>query len=261
MQRRESFLSSPEWLERPWKSIPKSPHDELIDWLFSLPAIIRQFDTISETTDRAILRAELNDIIAKYLQIDAVLQGLYKKLDGMVSGPLYWTTLSTLESRLDNDTQGKLFPVSFQFPAFSIAMTVSTYWSNMMVIHIQLMYAYGKLAMVESAETIDTDTDCFLPSVFGNDGSPLATPSAQKFHEHGDRWREMARNICQSVEYFMRTDMGAYGALTILSVLGGCHSCFRNAPGDWSREVGWISEFIYRIKTNVYLPTRNLLQD
>jgi hypothetical protein len=260
LYRRQTFLSRPEWLERPWKSITKTPYDELINWLFSLPDVIGQFDAVAQETDHTKLRAGLHDIIEKYSEIDTVLQRLYANFDQSVSGPLYWAALSTLDSCVDNDQHGKAFPVSFHFPNFSIALIVATYWSNMMVVHIQLMYVYAKLAAVESPEDISggaQDTQC---STAADSKSYEAMQFYERSREHASKWTTMAKNICQSGEYFMQDNMGAHGALSIITLLSGCYSCFENSPSDWSREINWIAEYMCRIKKKVNLPSRNLLE-
>lgn len=253
-------MSHPEWLERPWESIKKSPYDEFIGWLLNLPDVIGEFDALSQETDQQVVCAGLHEIIEKYLEIESVLQNLYGNFDQSVSGPLYWAALSTLDSCLDNDKQGKTFPVSFHFSNFSIALTVATYWSNMMVVHIQLTHTYAKLAAIESPETTSCAAHDTQGLIAADNGSHQAAQFYQLSLEHGSKWTTMARNICQSGEYFMQDNMGAYGALSIITLLSGCYSCFDNSSGDWSREISWIAEFMYKVKKKVNLPTRNLLE-
>jgi len=232
IQRHETFLSCPEWLAQPWKSLPKSPHDELFDTLFDLPAIFGRFDAVSREKDRSILCAGLGEVIAKYLEIESVLQRMHEDFSKSVSGPLYWPELSSLESRLDNEESGKLFPVSFRFSSFSVALTVTTYWSNMMVVRNQLGHAYTRL---EVRTSVDDDSSSALP---------FLRPSC----ERDSGWEFMAKNVCQSVEYFMQDHMGTLGPLSILGFLSGCFSCFGNNAGDWGREMYWISDIMLQIK-------------
>jgi len=212
--------------------------------LFHLPAIFGQFDAVSRERDQNVLRAGLYEVVAKFLEIESGLQGFYESFSRSVSGPLYWPALSTLESRVDDEESGKLFPVSFQFPSFSVALPVITYWSNSMVLHNQLGHAYDRLKML---------TPC-------DDGSFPALPSAQVPCDGGRKWEVMAKNICQSVEYFSQDCMGSLGPLTILSFLTGCYSCFGNAAGDWSREMRWISDSMLQVKRRLRFPTGNLLE-
>jgi hypothetical protein len=236
-------LSRPEWLEQPWNFLPKSPHDDIVDTLFHLPVIFGRFDAVSRERNEDVLHAGLCDVIASYLKIESVLQGLHENFNRSISGSLYWPELSTLESPLDDEESGRLFPVSFQFPSFSVALTVTTYWSNMMIIHNQLGHAYDRL---ESLPPLDNHNSQPLPSV----PAPCAS---------GSKWETMAKNVCQSVEYFLQDHMGSLGPLTILSFLSGCYSCFGNGAGHWSREMCWISDSMLQIKKRLGFPTGNLL--
>lgn len=215
---------------------------------------------MTQETDQTKLRDGLHDIIEKYSEIDTVLQRLYANFDQSVSGPLYWAALSNLDSCVDNDQHGKVFPVSFYFLNFSMALIVATYWSNMMVVHIQLMYVYAKLAAVESTETISDEAHDAQCSTIADNWSYEAVQFYERSQEHASKWITMAKNICQSGEYFMQDNMGAHGALSIITLLSGCYSCFENSPGDWSREIDWIAEYMCRIKKKVNLPSRNLLE-
>jgi len=175
--------------------------------------------------------------------VESVLQDLHANFSKSVSGPLYWPELSTLESRLDDEKSGKFFPISFKFPSFSIALTVATYWSNMMVIHNQLSHAYDRLKLLTPTEN----------------GSHLTIASVQQIRERDSTWQTMAKNVCQSLEYFLHDNMGSFSHMSILALLSGCYSCFGNAPGDWSREMGWISDSLQKIKKRLGLPAGNLL--
>ena len=62
--RKRSPLSSPEWKTIPWKTIPKTPKDLLIDILTETPGLLEDVDTLKAQQDpdiRAALRQELID--------------------------------------------------------------------------------------------------------------------------------------------------------------------------------------------------------
>ena len=69
----------------------------------------------------------------------------------------------------------------------------------------------------------------------------------------------MVRNICQSIEYFQRDEMGGLGAFSGLAQLSGCFSVMNNNPEEWSREIMWIAEQMSRIKLKFRLINRSLL--
>lgn len=243
----EDFLSGPEWVERPWKLLPKTTLDELIDVLFNFHSINQQFNDISHGTNQTVLQVGFREIIAKCLKVESALRGLYGNFEKSASGLLYWPELSTLESSPDDARLGKVFPVSFHFPAFFVAQVVTTYWVGMMAVHHLLMLTYDKLAEIESSAAF-TSTTSSLPNV----------PSNLRSREHSNEWKAMTRNICQSVEYFLQDKMGISGPLAILAQLCGCKRNLENVPEDWSREISWMADFIERIQKKVYFPINGL---
>lgn len=243
-------------MERPWKVIPKTPFDELNDGLFKLPSIFEALDRLRREPNHDGLQDCFHDIIGRFLEVGSFLQGLCENFKRSVSGPFYWPEMSTLESSLDSTEMGKVFPVSFHFPAFVVAHFTVMYWSGMMTVHNQLMYTYDALAAIESAPT----------SVASSPGRSTApgsgcSPSVLQSREHKTKWEEMARNICQSAEYFLQDNMGEFGSLSMLALLSGANSCMMNASHEWSREIIWIAELLGRLKKKSNLPSSDLLKE
>jgi hypothetical protein len=254
--RGETFLSGPEWIERPWKLLPKTPLDELIDVLFDYHAILQQFIKVSRETNKTVLQVGFREIIAMCLKVESALRGLYGNFEKSTSGMLYWPELSTLESRLDDARLGKVFPVSFHFPGFFVAQVVTTYWVGMMAVHHLLMSTYDKLAEIESSTALTSSTNSLpWPISAGN------VPSSLQSRVHSNNWTPMARNICQSVEYFLQDKMGFFGPLAIVTQLHGCKRNLESIPEDWSRETSWIADIIARIQKKVDFPVNNLFGD
>ncbi len=256
LQNRESFLSRPDWMQRPWKIFPKSPVDELIDPLFHLLPVFRQFDEIIGGTSQALRQRGLRDIIAKSLEVESTIRTVYANFEKSVSGPLYWSQLSSLESRLDDTTLGRVFPISLHFPAFLVAEVMTTYWSSMMTVHKLLMHSHEILASIERCTSSTHDVNG-LPQQ--SDGVGQAASSELASRVHGDAWRVMARNLCQSVEFFLQDKMGGLASLSMLLLLRGCKSCFETDVREWSREIGWISDFIKQIQMKFDFPISKLL--
>lgn len=253
--RRSTFFSSPEWMERPWKIIPKTPLDEINDALFIIPAIFEQFDQLSFDTNQSVLQDGLRDVVSKLLAVESILQCLYARLEKSVSGPLYWPELSTIEVCPDDATAGKVFPVSFHFPAFRVGQVITAYWSGMMAVHDQLMFAYDKLATIESSEALKTDADSPLCPTATGIGLCPAVPSHLRSWEHRDIWKTMAMNICKSAEYFLQDNKGELGGFFMIALLSGSLSCLKNFPDEYGREMAWILELIGRIREKFNLPS------
>lgn len=258
LHHRETFLSQPEWVQGPWKLTPKTFHDKLFDHMFAIPAIHQQSDGLSRETDQTVLQDGHRGVIAKCLKVESELRSLFETFEQSASGPLYWPELSTLESHLDDVRLGKVYPVSFHFAAYSVAQVNTTYWSAMMTIHHQLMYTYNKLAAMEfSTQSAGSTTDDDPESVTVGLVFHSAVPSAMRAREHSDIWKTMARNICQSVEYYLT---GWVGPVYLLPLLWGCKSCLESTHEDWSREISWIVDMMGRIMKKFDFPISSVYE-
>lgn len=258
MNRGEGFLSDPEWIERPWKLLPKTPYDELIDVLFDYHAALQQSVKICHETNPTVLQTGLGKIIAKCLGVETAMRELYANFDKSASGLLYWPELSKLESRLDDTQSGRVFPISFHFPAFFVAQVVITYWAGLMAVHHLLMSVYSKLAEIEwSTASLASFTNSHPLSI-----SAYNSPSSRRSSEHTNEWITMVKNICQSVEYFLQEQMGISGPLAIIAHLLGCRRNLKDLPGNcWSREISWLTDLIERIQQKVEFPVNTLFGD
>lgn len=258
--RRETFLSRPEWVEEPWKLIAKSPLEELFDLFLRIPAILQQLDGLSRETNKTVLQNGFCDMMEKCSKTEGALRGLYSNFERSASGPLYWPEFSTLDSRLDDTTSGKVFPISFHFPSFSIAQVVTTYWMGMMMVHYLLRLACDRLAAIDSLTDLARDTNTVMWPTSGDKIPPPVVLSSSKSREHDNKWKTMVRNICQSLEYHLQDRMGGLGPVFILTQLLGCKKCLENDREDFSREISWITEFTERIRKRLNFPVDNLFE-
>ncbi|KAK9774034.1 putative C6 zinc finger domain-containing protein [Seiridium cardinale] len=255
----ETFFSEPEWITTPWNMTRKDPYDQVMDLLFEVSTILRQSDRLSEEKDQSLLHNHLCGHIAKYHDIECSLRTMYRSFEESISGPLYWAELSNIVSSADDSVSGKLFPVSFQFPSFTVAHFLAMYWTAMMVTHLQLMLVYTRLARVESTTAGDSK---FLahtwPSVTGRRSHPSISPSLRA-DEHIIEFGSMVKNICQSVEFFLQDDMGGFGRIVILSQIHGSLDCMQSNREEWSNEIKWVLELIQRIEERLDFPVAGAL--
>ncbi|KAJ5948301.1 hypothetical protein N7466_001316 [Penicillium verhagenii] len=228
--RQPSFLSNPEWLEKPWRTIPKSPADRLWDLLADIVGVNSKVDKAIEEfkQNETLLQVALEKVHLECLDIRAALRDLYEEFEQTISGPLFWPELSTLESSdiLIDDQEAQIFPVSFHFSNFMVAQFLVTYWSSMILLHRELASIYHQMAT--------PDTLIFLPR---------AQDAASTVYT-------MVKNICQSVEYMTQPRMGGSGLLAIIAPLRGCKpalisvAVLRNE--GLSREIAWVNELVAR---------------
>jgi hypothetical protein len=57
-----------------------------------------------------------------------------------------------------------------------------------------------------------------------------------------------ARNICQSVEFFLQERMRGEGSISVLPALLIVKAYLRISPGDWNREILWIDDMVGKIQ-------------
>ena len=254
-------------MEKPWKSIHKTPIDELTDSLYMLPAVFRQLDgLLNESCDSNLVELQdgFRDVIQKLLKTKSALNDIFREFERSVCGPLYWPELSILPSHLDDTQLGKVFPISFKFPAFTVSQFLTNYWSGLMAIHNQLMFTYCRLSMVQgaiSAANLGDTSRSFPPRHSTSTSSSPASISSLKSSEHHNEWKNMARNLCQSAEYFLQGDKGEFGPLTLLMLLSGCYSCFKHFPAEMSREIGWVAEIQSQVQKKANLPFLDPYED
>jgi hypothetical protein len=235
-------------MTQPWQHRAKAPQDEVLDLIYAFPAIFRRFDRLKHAHNKEFVASGLKEIVFRCAELEKLLKARYERFEKLISGPLYWPSLSTLHSDLDDSKAGKVFPISFCFPNFSVALIVTNYWCGMMLVHYQLMFTHRKLeAITQFTPWSGNVTDSLLPSNI-----------TVQSKAHADQWHATIKKICQATEYFLNDDMGAYGAMTALTQLSGCMSCLLDdLPVTWGREIAWMSEVMTRVKSKYDLHVRH----
>ncbi|KAK9252701.1 hypothetical protein V1507DRAFT_212584 [Lipomyces tetrasporus] len=112
--KRPNFLSSPLWVQGPWKGSPKRVLDRLIDCLAMGPIIFQQTERFRTLRSKPLLDLAL-DFVDHCWALDKALRGIYEDLERETAGSLYWTTLSEGQNVAYDPAFGNVFPVAFQF--------------------------------------------------------------------------------------------------------------------------------------------------
>jgi hypothetical protein len=219
----------------PWKNIPRSPFDQLLDKTAALANLFVQGFEIEGLESTSLLLAVLK-IVDCCWKIEAELRQFYKDLKSAHPGPLHWPELSTDENPADDAELGKVFPVAFHFPNLMMAFTCMIYWASLILIWAIVSHMYQILGTIQIHNVVpdspadDSCLDC------SNDGGSKDACSC----EDRARTAHMAqfeinklpplerridilaatRNICQSLEYCMQEEMKSLGpAATVIPLL------------------------------------------
>ncbi|KAK2617000.1 hypothetical protein QQS21_000089 [Conoideocrella luteorostrata] len=238
---RDTFLLQPQWKDRPWAVYKKNMLDVCLDALFEMPAVMRQWEEVAHETDQVLVQQKCGRIIDRCSQLDAVLQDWFARYEQSFDGPMYQSSFNSLKSSFDSDEHGKVFPISFSFPIFTVSYLLITYWSGVMIVHNLLMAAHFKLA-------------CAPTTAPGSKAASFAAGA-----QHNRVWVDMVRNLCQTVEFFLSSDMGRLGPTCAMGVLQGGLACLRGGPAPFEREKGWIVEMMGRIARRLNLPAHDIL--
>jgi hypothetical protein len=180
----------------------------------------------------------------------------FTKFEATAAGSLYYPELSNMNSAADSPEIGKVFPVAFYFPAFSVAQTLVFYWAALIVVHGHMCFVYERLAhLVELLVTAKEDRQLTCGYSDSNDSAAAmtclhhsATDLLSSLGSSIKCPRVPARNICQSVEYFLQEKMRGEGPVSILPALLIVKAYLRFTPGDWSHEILWVDDMISKIQ-------------
>ncbi len=198
---------------------------------------------LESVTDPHMLANGYRNCIKRLREVDSALRDRYADFQTSAwSGPLYWPELSTLDSELDDPISGKLFPISFRFPTYTVAQCVTMYWGGVLATDYPLMDACGKLAALEP-------------------GVDAAAQNRKRSDMYRTEWTTMAKNICQSTEYFMAEEMGGMGSMHMLSLLRGTQSCYQTSAENWSNEISWIASMMERLQKRFSFSVDEVLAD
>jgi len=254
-QRRPSFLAEPVWLESPWAFLARDPHDHLIDILLKAPSIYADADAAENAVSPPRALAALVRGIHQCWQVNEELDAWFGTLESSVSGALYWPELATMKTPADAGRHGMLFPVAFCFPSFLIAHTLVLYWTASVILHQHLCVLYRRV------EALAGETEaCTCEEHVRGDGLDAETVGLtaclRHFKPHqlprlGARrdWaRTVARDLCQSVEYFLKDSMRCLGPASILPSLMTVGWLWEHEAGDWDREVAWVRHMLVTVQ-------------
>ena len=189
-----------------------------------------------------------------YRELNARLDEWFCTLQASVAGPLYHPNLAQLRSKHDDEAQGRIFPIAFSFPSFVIGYTMVFFWIANLITKHQLCLLHGRLSAVEhSPRTVNG----YVPTCPFAAGESGALPRDKRpcpcqmdiepLDVQAMDWTQHARNICQSVEYFLQDNMGDTGPASIFPALTFAKLYFGLRPRSCKREIFWVGEMLEHV--------------
>lgn len=253
-----TFLADSQWRDLPWKPSQKGLRDMLIDILLEMPEIYHRNDELARETDGSKVMSRIINITELCWQLDSQIREWYDQYKTFVAGPMYWPTLSTCDSPIDDAESGKVFPVAFEFPSYDVAQSMVLYWLALLLVHPILCHMYERLNNTVGERQEDMVCTCVDKSKLEAAKTTEVISSLCLRHLTMDQLPSLgyrrewacgaARNICQSAEYFMQERMGKLGPAIFLPRLVVVREFLAFASGDRTRELNWINHLLRKIQ-------------
>lgn len=244
-ERRPTYLARPEWIENPFKHRPKPMFQRLLDLVVIVPNIIADGYRLlkgplegTEVIDRRVMLLTMLGLIDRCWRVDTQLQTFYKNLEADSLGPVYWPELSMDTDGGETEVHlGKVFPVAFQYLDLRTAHICLMYWACMAILWSGMGLMYQLLEGVAAANAISTNEETPGRALDITQLPPL---------EHRKDVASLARNICQSVEFFMKDEHLGLGARAAVFPLKVAIEILHDSPGC-ERELLWAEAAMARI--------------
>lgn len=254
-----SFLSTPLWMEGPFREHPKRPLDRLVDCLCEAPAIYKDADILLNFTPLKQLEFHLVSI-TKCWEMDSTLQDVYNDLEKEFSSPMYWSVLATEPNLADDPIRGKVFPVAYHFPNLAVARSLMLYWSCRLLVWTGFFFLYSGIADLEF-ETADARCSNFPDCAMFDDDMChcryLVAKSAGWYQfdrsllkplDNRTDLKLLTYNVCQSVEYCLNSGV-LFGSWSVSTPLSFVYETTKNFPG-YERERAWMEATLRKLQDN-----------
>lgn len=213
--------------------------DEVFHMIADVPTMLGQAVTLSSISDLGVFMKESAAVAQSMLEMVRTIETWLDNFLKESQTPRFWQIPSCVDSPADMGHSDKVFPWCFDFEGLGVANPVIMCWaviaqlfSNVIQIHdlatvrlgcqidLDALLARADIAVTISPQTFSTRTSWSIDEV-NRDGS------------------NMARYVCQSLEYFHRVDMGTFGSHATTYLRWSARQYFRLHPG-YERERAWI---------------------
>jgi hypothetical protein len=239
----------------PWKGRNKPLNEQLPDLMAEMASIGEAGYFPSHPENPPLLLAELLSVMDRCWQLDSKLQRFFQELECNTTGPVYWPVLFK-EPKISSG-EPEVFPITYEFPSLGIAYTCILYWSACSILWAGIIKIYEVILQLQLA--MPTLTTPFTPGLSSTPSVSSTTPfdsSTGYLPSLGYRLNipSMARNVCQSLRYYVRSLVKAGSPPTVATFpLKVAIEVFSGVKG-YERELDWaLKEFDAIIGTGAQL--------
>ncbi|SPO04527.1 uncharacterized protein DNG_07212 [Cephalotrichum gorgonifer] len=225
LNRRETFLASPEWTTTPWQIHPKSLLDSLLDTLAFLPSLFARSDTLLSQPPSPPRQHHLHELFTTCLRVERRLDAWYAAMMA-TGGP--GCRLNDQDADLQIPFGGGLV-----FSDGASALMCIYYWTALLLFHrcvlavhrslFQHGYQYGGGSHQEPA--------------------PAPVINEQKYQQG----RQLAGKICQSLDFALGSTPQPDLLVVPLTAAERFYAGIKEVSGQGTLELFWCERFRERL--------------
>ena len=228
VRRQATFLSSPDWLTKPWeeRGMPKTWADRLFDAMATIPSILELYDLVDSHTDSPEFQQQgqklLQTLIERCRETNDALQKWYAATRPDAKPQVIQTAQPS--------NNGYPFTYRYHFKNHLFAQALMMYWTSCLILESVLCDVNDILVPRKRTEwQHKEDTPPKQVPISGIDGSESELASLQPYMNP----RHHALCIAQSISYFLLPEMRALGVNYVSFPMGMSFTFFRGAlhPG------------------------------
>lgn len=242
--RKKTYLSEPEWMSIPFEVHPKMPWQHLIDILLECPELMdRAVDIKTAEDPKRKLKLAL-DMNHTCWDLDRRLQEFFDRLVGLIGASLFWSVPLPEEGKV---LFGETYPFdkSLEFHDPWTGTTLVLYWATLCILYSGMCELYFLIDSLMSNEA----NDSFIPPPFKDfsdwpDFSGILSRTGLPPLDHRTDWIDLARNVCQSVEYCLKDELSMPTLIAPLSMVSHIVDCW----DDYRTEYEWCQQGIQMIR-------------
>ncbi|KAH8805461.1 hypothetical protein F5884DRAFT_446736 [Xylogone sp. PMI_703] len=248
-QRQAHLLENDIWRRIEFDSGFRDVFDEVFRMVADVPALLERVAALPSIKNQDVLLSESATVAQSLLAMVQYVKSWHEEFWKASPNPRAWLVPSCASNPADTDPSNKIFPFCFDFESLSVAVTVTVCWSvgadlysNIIQIHDLIQARLGRRiefgSLLVQANTTMIDSTGVVRS--SNQNTQLS--NIDKDYSIREIQREgtnMARYVCQSMEYYHQIEMGTYGSQVTRYPSWSARQYFRLHPGH-EREWSWI---------------------
>ncbi|KAI1772921.1 hypothetical protein F4818DRAFT_443804 [Hypoxylon cercidicola] len=219
------------------------PLDEVFRMTADIPAILEQAVALCSIRDHdALLResaAVTQSILAMVKSFEVWLDECWKASSSL----RVWSVPSRAVNLADVDPSNKNFPYCFEFESLVVGVPVVMCWAVATQLYSHVIQIYdlvqARLGRHITLQYLLTQADTTVVDAASHDSPLLTADRGRSIQDVRDEGTRMARNVCQSMEYMHRIEMGTYGGHSTTYPTWSARQYFRLHPGH-EREASWL---------------------